>query len=266
MTQTTIRALLLSAAITTTTVAAPAASADGELLAPPGPWPAAVSGASNPLKGTQYTSNGAVASPSATLRIWLAGGRSALTLPADARTVLRGRLRDPTSGWPVSGAIVQLAAHDATDGGDWYLTGVAQTNHNGQFRTVLPTGPTRRIAAVYWPTIDAPLPVFSRRLLVRASARVTLRTTMLTGRRIVYRGRVSGAPIPAGGLLVAAQVKNGRSWATVALPRTDEFGTFTARYRFKHPGRRFRVRVSVPSQPAWALYGGHSPTRTVTSR
>ena len=131
-------------------------------------------------------------------------GRSALTLPADAQVVLRGQLRDPTSRWPGSGAIVQLAANE---GGDWYQTGVAQTNHNGQFRTALPAEPTRRIAAVYWPTIDAQLPVFSRRLLVRASGRVTLRTTMLTGQRIVYRGRVSGAPIPAGGLLVAAGQK-----------------------------------------------------------
>ena len=264
MTQTTLRALLLAGAVITATATAPAA--DAKLLAPPGPWPAPVNGASNPLKGTQYTTNGAAATANATLRIWLTAGRSALTRPAGARSVLRGRLRDPVSGWPVSGAIVQLAAHDVSDGTDWYLTGVAQSNDNGEFRALLPAGPTRRIAAVYWPTVNAPLPVFSRRLLIRTSARVTLRTVMLAGRRIVYRGQVSGAAIPAGGLLVAAQVKNGNSWATVALPRTDQFGTFTARYRFKHPGRRFRVRVSVPSQPAWALYSGHSHARTVRSR
>ena len=52
MTHTTTRALLLSSAITAIAAGAPApaASADGELLAPPGPWAAAVSGASNPSK------------------------------------------------------------------------------------------------------------------------------------------------------------------------------------------------------------------------
>jgi hypothetical protein len=263
MTPTSRRTIALIAA--TAALAVPAV-AHAELLPPPGPWPAPVSGASNPLKGTQFTFNGAAATANATLRVWLAGGRSALTRPAGARTILRGRLRDSTSRRPVSGAIVQLAAHNATDGGDWYLTGVTQTNHNGEFRAVLPAGPTRRIAAVYWPSVNATLPVFSRRLLVRASAHVYLRTAMLEGRRIVYRGRVSGAPIPPGGLLVAAQVKNGGSWATVRLPRTDASGNFVARYRFKHAGRRLHVRAYVPSQPAWALYSAHSHPNTVRSR
>ena len=108
-------------------------------------------------------------------------------------------------------------------------------------------------------------PVFSRRLLVRAGARVYLKAKMLKHRKIVYRGRVNGAVIPSGGLLVAAQVKNGRHWATVRLTRTHPSGRFTARYRFKLR-RRFRVRALVPSQPAWPLYGGYSFTKRVKAR
>lgn len=263
MTPTSRRTIALIAA--TAALAVPAV-AHAELLPPPGPWPAPVPGASNPLSGTQLAFNGAAATPNATLRIWLPAGRSALTRPAGTRTVLRGQLRDTMSWRPVSGAIVQLAANNASDSADWYLTAVTQTNPNGEFGALLPAGPTRRVAAVYWPTVNATLPVFSRRLLVRASARVYLKTSMLEGRRIVYRGRVSGAPIPSGGLLVAAQVRNGRSWATVRLPRTDASGRFIARYRFKHAGRRFGVRARVPSQPAWPLYSGQSHTTTVTSR
>ena len=119
---------------------------------------------------------------------------------------------------------------------------------------------------LYWPDVNAGGPVFSRRLLVRASARVYLKTSMLRRRRIVFRGRVSGAPIPAGGVLVAAQVRNGRNWATVRLVRTLPSGRFVARYRFKFAARRFRVRALVPAQPAWPLYSGHSHSRRVTSR
>jgi hypothetical protein len=102
---------------------------------------------------------------------------------------------------------------------------------------------------VYWPTISATLPLFSATVVVRTSARVYLKTAMLEGRRIVYRGRVSGAPIPPGGLLVAAQVRNGASWATVALIRTYQSGRFVARYRFKHAARRFEAAPVCPHNP-----------------
>ncbi|MCA1697389.1 MAG: hypothetical protein LC790_00165 [Actinobacteria bacterium] len=245
----------------------PTAAADAKLLVPPGPWPAPVLGASNPLAGTPLAFNGADATPNASLRVWLPVGASRQTVITRAfggQTVVRGRLSDRDSNRSISGAAVQIAAHNG-NAGDWYLTGVARTNYRGAFRAVLPAGPTRRVAALYWPHITASIPVFSRRLLVRTSARVYLKTSMLAGRRIVYRGRVSGAPIPPGGLLVAAQVRNGPTWATVRLVRTYASGRFVARYRFKHTGRRFQVRARVPSQPAWPLYSGQSHTQRVRS-
>ena len=177
---------------------------------------------------------------------------------------MRGVLRSRDTRRAISGATVQLAAQDVS-AADWWLAGSARTNRRGQFRAVLPAGRTRRVAVLYWPTVDAPGPLYSRRLLVRARARVDLTTTM-RGRLIVYRGRVSGAPIPPGGLVVAAQVANGRGWATVRLVRTQDSGRFVARYRFNTAGRRFRVRALAPSQPAWPLYSGHSQTRRVRSR
>ena len=150
---------------------------------------------------------------------------------------------------------------DAT-GRDWQLIGTVLTTRHGRFRAVLPPGPSRRIAVLYWPDINTAGPLFSRRLLVRASARVYLKTRMPRGRRIVFGGRVSGAPIPPGGLVVAAQVRNRRAWATVRLVRTLPSGRFVARYRFKYGGRRYQVRALAPAQPAWPLYSGHSQVKS----
>jgi hypothetical protein len=242
-------------------------AAHAKLLPPAGPWPAPVVGVSNPLTGTQLAFNGAYATPNASLRVWLPLGRfsaTAITRAVGGRTIIRGQLRSRDTRRSISGAAVQLAAQNV-DGGDWYLAGAARTSHTGRFRAVLSPGPTRRVAVLYWPHISAAGPVFSRRLLVRASARVFLRTSV-RGRRITYRGRVSGAAIPSGGLLIAAQVRNGPSWVTVRLVRTHVSGRFVARYRFKYAGRRFAVRALAPSQAAWPLYSGHSHSRQVRTR
>lgn len=255
-------------AVTIATVAPTAAHA--ALIVPPGPWPAAIAQATNPLVGTPFISNGGNASLNASLRIWLPEGGShmtSITRSVGGRTVVRGQLRNRDSRRSISGATVQLTAQDATQGGDWLVVGVARTNRRGAFRAVLPPGGgSRRVAVLYWPTVAAGVPVFSRRVLVRASARVYLKTTMLAGHEILYRGRASGAPIPPGGLVLAAQVRNGPFWNTVRLARTQASGRFVARYRFKYGGRRYQVRALVPAQPSWPLYSGHSQLQRVRSR
>lgn len=245
-------------------VAVPAAAG---LLPAPGPWPADVAGATNPLLGTSLAFNGGAAGVNVRLRVWLplrGHRRAAITRTIGARTIVRGRLRNRDTRRSIAGAIVQLVAADVADGG-WVLVGSARTNRLGVFRAVLPPGPTRRVAVLYWPLVSSPAAVFSRRLLVRASARVTM-TTRTTGRSMMIRGRVDGAPIPPGGLLVAAQVRNGRSWATVRLVRCFAGGGFRARYRFKFHGRRFVVRALVPAQAGWPLYGGASRPQRVLTR
>jgi len=253
--------------VSAVTAAAPSV-AQATLLAPPGPWPATVVGASNPLTGTPFILNGGQATQNASLRVWLPRGsahRAAITRSIGGKTVVRGRLRNRDIDRSISAATVQLVAQDGA-GGDWQVVGAAQTNRKGRFRAVLAPGPTRRVAVLYWPAVTSPTPVFSRRLLVRAGARVYLKTAMLTRHRIVFRGRVSGAAIAPGGVLVAAQVRNGRAWATVRLVRTLASGRFVARYRFKYGGRRYKVRALVPAQPAWPLYSGHSQPQRVRSR
>lgn len=264
MTPSTRRTVALAITLLATSATA---TAHATLLPAAGPWPAPVSGATNPLIGTPFVFNGGHATPNASLRAWLPAGRSRrtdTTRTIGASTIVRGRLRNRDSGRSISGATVELAAQDVT-AADWLLVGPARTNRKGEFRVVLPPGLTRRVAVTYWPTVSAASPVYSRRLLVRAKARVDLTTTM-RGRSILYRGHVSGALIPAGGLVVAAQIANGRGWVTVRLVRTQPSGRFVARYRFNSSGRTFRVRALAPSQPAWPLYSGYSQTRRARPR
>lgn len=267
-TPSTGRRLRLTAAAAAAAIAAVGQpSAEAKLLSPAGPWPAPVVGATNPLLGSPFIFNGGHASANTSLQVWLPYGRqrrSALTRTIGGRTVIRGRLRDRTSRHSISGATLQIAAQNV-DGGDWYLTGIARTSRKGRFKAILPPGPTRRVGVLYWPFVTSPGPVYSKRLLVRASARVYLKTTT-RGRSVLFRGRVSGGPIPAGGLLVAAQVRNGGSWISVRLVRSQLSGRFRARYRFKFRNRSFAVRASVPAQPGWPLYTGSSQVKRVRTR
>lgn len=254
------------------------AIACARLIPPASPWPAGVLNAGNPLWGTSVTDNGANATVNTKIHVWLPVGRShrtVLTRTIGASTIVRGNLTNRDSRTWVSGATVILCVQDVYSG-EWQSAGTGVTGRLGQFRLVLPPGYARRVAVVYWPFVSSPIPVFSRRLLVRARPRVTL-TTSTSGRTIRFRGLVNGNPppetgvpamaaIPQNGLLVAIQVRNNQHhWVTARLTRTGPDGGFYTHYRFP-AGNHFRVRASVPTQGGWSLFGGHSSTRTVRPR
>lgn len=240
----------------------------GAQVPPGGPWPAPVAGGSNPLVGgTLIAGNGVIATPDARLRVWLPVGRrrrTAITRHIDGRVVLRGRLSNRITHQAIARAYVIIASELAGSPG-WTAMAGAATSRRGTFRVLLPAGATRRIAALYWPHAASAAPIYSRRLLVRASPHIAFRARRASRRRVRFSGRVSGAPIPPGGLLVAIQVRNGPHWPIVRLVRTLPSGRFFARYRFKYP-RRYTVRASVPKQTSWPLYGGRSPITAVRSR
>jgi hypothetical protein len=254
----------------------PASPAGADLIPPPSAWPVPVTGATNPLAGTAFTFNGGQATANAKLQVWLPVGRDhrkAITRTIGRRTAVGGRLTNRDTRHAINGATVTLAAQ-VVYGGDWIAVAHVHTDRHGHFRAVLPPGHNRRVAVLYWPAVDSPGPVYSRRLLVRASSRVSL-STRTTGRSVLFRGRVSGdprspsggpaAPIPSGGLLVAIQVRNNRgNWVTARLTRTGNGGRFRVRYRFGSGA--FSVRALAPAQTAWPLYGGHSSVRIIRPR
>ena len=243
-------------------VAVPVAAAAASVVPSAGAWPAAVIGEANPLIGTQYVLNGAHATANAQLRIWLpAGGRArvAITRSVGNRTAVRGELRNDDTRRAISGATVTIVAQDVYVG-RWVALGNVRTSRRGLFRAVLPvTARHLRVAVVYYPGVTSTVPVYSRRVLVRSSARVWLGRPHRARRTVRFHGRVSGGPVPADGLLAALQVRNsfGR-WVTARLARTRPDGRYRLAYRFPRSSR-LTVRVRVPGgQPGWVLYAGVS--------
>jgi hypothetical protein len=241
--------------------------AQAGLIPPPGPWPVAVGGAANPLAGTPLVANGANATTNASLRVWLVDGRkqrTTITRPIGRPTTVAGRLRNRDTRRSIARAIVTLVAQNVYHE-EWAVVANALTDRKGRFRVTLPSAYHRRAAIVYYPDVNAPVPLYSRRLLVRASGRVFLGQPHHTKRRFRFDGVVSGAPVPPTGLLVALQVLNSSGhWITARLANTRPDGHFRIRYNFQ-PGR-LSVRVLAPSQTAWLLFGGHSRTRTIRPR
>jgi hypothetical protein len=245
------------------------AAANAKLIPPAGPWPTNVIGAANPLTGTPFVYNGGFATGNASLRVWLpvrGKRRSAVTRTIGGRTIVRGRLRNRDNHRSISGATVTLATQSVY-GGPWYAVGNFRTNRKGRFRAVLLPGHHRRTAVLYYPAVNWSSPLFSRRLLVRAKSRVWLGKPYRSSRRRVrIDGKISGAAVPSTGLLVLFEVRNRRgNWVTPRVARTRPTGRFRIRYRFPGPGR-FAVRVRVPSQTGWSLYGNTSKSRRVRPR
>lgn len=246
-----------------TLLAAPGVANAAVLLPPAGPWPAAVAGATNPTAGSPFTLNGANVDTDARLRVWIPiDGRhlSTVTRISGAPTRLAGRLTSRSNHQAIRGAMLTVATQDVQTGA-WTALGRVRTHGNGFVRAVLPPGLTRRAAILYWPTVSSPNPVFSRRLTIRSSGRVSISVGRY-GPKVTFRGRVGGANIPDGGLRVAIQVRSSSGWVTIRLPLTTRAGRFRASYRFQQH-RRYTIRAYLPSQPDWPLYGGHSPSTTV---
>ena len=245
-------------------------SATAAIIPPPGPWPTNIIGAANPLIGTPFALNGSHATPNVDLRVWMPYGgrrRTAVTRGVGHSTVIRGRLRNRDTRRSIAGATVTLAARDLYTP-DWNAVANTRTNRRGDFRVVLGPGYHRRVGIIYYPSVAAISPVYSRRLLIRAKSRVTLPAPYHKRRAYRFDGQVSAgaAPIPSMGLLIALQVRNRRgNYVTARLQRTTSSGRFRVRYTF--PTRSpLRVRVLVPAQTDWPLFAGTSRTRYILPR
>jgi len=246
------------------------APANAGLIPPAGVWPTNVVGARNPLAGTPFVYNGAYATGTPSFRVWLSvrgKHRKTVNGVVGRRVVVRGRLRNPAAHHSVGGAILTIVVQNVYTG-TWYAGGNVVTNRKGRFRAAMPVSTHTRLAAIYYPAVSWSTPVFSRRLLVKAKSRIYLGKPYRNrrGRQFRFDGKVSGAAIPAGGLLIALQVRNRRgNWITPRFGRTAPSGRFRMRYRFPGGGR-FRVRVRVPAQPAWPLFGNVSAKKRIHVR
>jgi hypothetical protein len=88
---------------------------------------------------------------------------------------------------------------------------------------------------------------------------ITPRTTSV-GRRIFFRGRMLGGPIPAGGKQLVLEARSpGSAWLEFDVIRTDARGRYRASYRFKFPGPAdYRFRVLSEPESDYPFAAGSS--------
>lgn len=235
-----------------------AAPASAGLIPPPGAPPAPATTA-NPIAGTATAINGTNGGVGVRWHIGFGKRyRTTVTQTSGRTSVLRGTLTNDFNDNPVAGAALTVITQ-AAGSNDWAPVAAITTSRTGRFRVSLPSAGHRRVAVTYWPTSASTFPIVSRRVLVRVRSRVWLGQPHRSGRATRFRGMVSGAPIPPGGVLVALQVHNNQGdWLTIRLTKTLVTGRFVIRYRM--PRGAFKVRVMVPAQPLFGLYAGRSQT------
>jgi hypothetical protein len=88
------------------------------------------------------------------------------------------------------------------------------------------------------------------------------------GRRIFFRGRLLGGPIPAGGKQLVLEARSpGSPWLEFDVIRTDARGRYRASYRFKFPGPAdYRFRVLSEPESDYPFAAGSSNVVRVYER
>jgi hypothetical protein len=208
---------------------------------------------SNP--GAPGPANGANASAQATLRVsWKGTRKGRITLGYGRSAAVDGRLSGP-GGAPISGALIDLVATPAYVGAGAVTMPSPRTGTDGRFSVRLPGGTSSRTLRIaYRSHLGDASPVTTRTLALEVRAGAVLDVaphTASVGRRIFFRGRLLGGPIPASGKQLVLEARSpGGPWIEFDVVRTDARGRYHASYRFRFPGPasyQFRVRCEPES-------------------
>jgi len=96
----------------------------------------------------------------------------------------------------------------------------------------------------------------------------TSRAVARNGSSVLFTGQVLDGGLPAANALVAVQARVGRRWVTFKIVRTDAFGNFASRYRFKRTRRstRYQFRAHVAAQASLTTVDSTPRIVTVSPR
>jgi hypothetical protein len=216
--------------------------------------------------------NGVNASTQATLAVrWRLTRKPSLTTGFGHAQVLAGRLTGP-GGVPIVGAAIDVRATPSFAGARSVQLPALRTGPDGRFELrVVGGGSSKSLRFAYRAHIGDAQPVATKTLTLKVRADIALRVsphTTSVGRRIAFRGRLRGGPIPRGGKQLVLEARSpGSSWIEFKVVRTDAHGRYRAAYRFKFPGPadyRFRARSEPESDFPFA--GGSSNVVAVHER
>jgi hypothetical protein len=191
-------------------------------------------------------------------------GDGTVTVRSRQSATVTGRLSDRT-GEPVQGAMLCVSESTLVPGEGLADVGAVKTNTEGRYRYTVAPGPNREIEIGYR---------YNRHQLqrdVRYFARVApslklSRERVRNGGRIQLFGSLPGPDNEERIVVLQARYpgKNQR-WKTFQNARTNEFGRYSATYRFlaTFVTTEYRMRAVVPAQNDYPFLAGHSRRRTI---
>jgi hypothetical protein len=221
--------------------------------------PPAVTG-STLVTTVQPQTNGTNATPAAALQVrWSATAKAALAGVYGRAESVSGRLTAPT-GAPIGDASVQVFDTPAYERAPTRALGTARTAANGgfSFRTPASTQ-SARLTFAYSAVLGAPAPSVTAALLLAVPASLSLKITPRTtqrGGRIVFSGKLRGAPLPPGGKQLVLEARTlGGGWRQFQVLTTGKGGNYRASYRFRLAGPIEYQFRAVSTQEADFPYG-----------
>ncbi len=204
---------------------------------------------STPVTTVQPQNNGTNATPQAGLRLrWSTTAKASLAGRYGRAQGVSGELTTP-AGTPIGGAIVQVFDTPSYERAPTSPLGTVRTAANGSFSFRLPASTqSARLTFAYSAQLGEPAPSVTASLQLRIPASLSLRIAPRTtqrGGRIVFSGKLKGAPLPPGGkqLVLEARTLRGQ-WRQFQVLSTAKGGVFRATYRFRLAGPidyKFRV-------------------------
>ncbi len=189
----------------------------------------------HPAAGAGHVANGSGGCAAAGARLTASFGPRAVGRVGLGRGgTVRGILT--CSGHPVAGAAVELSIVRPGDQGPGTAVSV-RTGQDGGYAYSLGPGPSRVVTLSYRAFADAAAPAAQARARLDVVPPISLSIRprrVRNGQTIVYAGRVLGGYIPAGGLPLDVQYRDGRRWRTFDQTRARAAdGRYVYRYTFR---------------------------------
>lgn len=178
-----------------------------------------------------------------------------------SRVRVRVRLTCAADGRPIGNAALRTTTQTAGDPDPG--TGLVRTDGDGRAELSFDGRASRTVVLTYrlYASDDVSRATLTIRAFVRG--RMTL-TARQRGASAVFRGRVLGGQVPARGVSVQLQWRDGQQWRPVAMLKTDRTGRYRYTYRFSSRARGFRYAfrtVVTPGQTDYPFLPATSPVR-----
>ncbi|MGA7703257.1 MAG: hypothetical protein WB998_00010 [Solirubrobacteraceae bacterium] len=202
---------------------------------------------------------------------WAAGARAARVGTRGNGRIVDGRLSE-ASGTPIGRATVQVLSTPAFQGAHTRVLTTVRTGSGGSFRVRLPTSlPSSRLTFAYSAGPNQAAPSVTAQLTLAVAAHVSLAVAPRVshvGGTIVFKGALSGGPLPPGGkqVILEARTLNG-PWREFQVLSTAARGRFHASYRFRLAGPiDYRFRAVCLHEADYPYATGSSPPVLVHER